>query len=240
MLRLVLLALLPQVGCLLMLVATRREDPWHLSEMSRDELAAFIEGDSGPPGFLSAIWALGVTNLGPPLRAGGPSVRRRAWTVTIDHTDADDPEISRAAPHWQELRLQRWVPYLRPDYQPHCQEEFMSEEKSILREFVEGIEGVSRTHYEIEIKGSSRRKTLVVEVDFDLDPGSPSYSRMKVDAIADGFAMILREENGDLVSKLKIIGRSHQHADKSPELGSSKVGGSSQKAAPANLQSSSH
>ena len=115
----------------------------------------------------------------------------------------------------------------------------MSEEKSILREFVEGFEGVSRTHYEIEIKGSSRQKTLVVEVDFDLDPGGPSYSRGKVDAIADGFAMILREENGDLVAKLKIIGRS-QHADKSAEFGSSRVGGSSQKGAPANLQSSSH
>lgn len=115
----------------------------------------------------------------------------------------------------------------------------MSGEKSMLREFVEDIEGVSRTHYEIEINGSRQRKTLVVEVDFDLDPSNSSYSRAKVDAIADAFAMILREENGDRVSRLKIIGNSNQHAGKT-DIAASKIGSSAPKGASSNLQSSSH
>ena len=113
----------------------------------------------------------------------------------------------------------------------------MSEDKSILREFIERTEGVAQTHYEIEFKGSSRQKTLVVEVDFDLDPSSGTYSRAKIESIADAFAMITREESGDFVSKLKIVGGPRQHAGKAADTSkfaapSSKSGTSDLKASP--------
>jgi hypothetical protein len=52
-------------------------------------------------------------------------------------------------------------------------EDFVSQDKALVRELVERIDGVSRTWFELEIEGSSRKKTLVVEVNFDLDPNRP-------------------------------------------------------------------
>jgi hypothetical protein len=111
----------------------------------------------------------------------------------------------------------------------------MSQDKAMLREFVERIEGVARTHYELEIEGSSRKKTLVVEVDFDLDPNSSHFSKAKIDSIENAFATIIREENGDAVSKLKILGRS-EHATAAGQGASSKVGATTAKSSPSNFQ----
>ena len=89
----------------------------------------------------------------------------------------------------------------------------MGQSKAMVRELVERIEGVARTHFELEIEGHHRKKTLVVEVDFDLDPSSTHYSRAKLDSIENTFATVIREDNGDVVSKLKIVSRTHQAAN---------------------------
>lgn len=90
----------------------------------------------------------------------------------------------------------------------------MSQDKAMVRELVERIEGVAATHFEIEIAGHNRKKVLVVEVDFDLDPNSNRYSRAKVDLIEQTFATIIREENSDVISKLKIVSQARPTADK--------------------------
>jgi hypothetical protein len=124
-------------------------------------------------------------------------------------------------------------------------EQLMSQDKAILREFVERIEGVAQTHYELEIEGSNRKKTLVVQVEFDLDPNSSDYSRAKIDAVEDAFATIIREENSDVVSKLRILGRPQQAAttdtDSAAGRGASSRGGAATgKGAPVNFQSPSN
>jgi hypothetical protein len=90
----------------------------------------------------------------------------------------------------------------------------MSRDKAIVRELVERIEGVSRTWFELEIEGSSRKKTLVVEVNFDLDPNSAHFLRTACDEIERTFEAVLSEENGDVVSKLKIINKGQKSAEK--------------------------
>jgi hypothetical protein len=80
--------------------------------------------------------------------------------------------------------------------------------KAMVRELIEDIDGVSQTWFELEIEGSSRKKTLVVEVSFDLDPNSAHHLRHACDEIENTFRAVLREENGDQVSRLKIVNRS--------------------------------
>lgn len=107
----------------------------------------------------------------------------------------------------------------------------MSQDKAMVRELIERIDGVARTYFELEFRGSSRKKTLVVEVDFDLDPYSDQYSRKKLELIEDTFATIIREENGDVVSKLKVIGSA------SRGITDSAAAHTSSRAAPTNARS---
>ncbi|MDH6262060.1 hypothetical protein [Bradyrhizobium sp. BR13661] len=93
----------------------------------------------------------------------------------------------------------------------------MSQTKAMVRELVERIDGVAQTYFELEIAGHHRKKTLVVEVDFDLDPNSGHYSRAKLDAIEDTFATVIREDNADIVSKLKIVGRAQRATDRAAD-----------------------
>lgn len=86
--------------------------------------------------------------------------------------------------------------------------------KSMIREYVERVDGVAATHFEMEINGSVRKKTLVVEVNFDLDPSSEDYSREKIGEIESAFSTIIREEGSDISSKFKIINRTRQSASK--------------------------
>jgi ATP-dependent DNA ligase len=113
----------------------------------------------------------------------------------------------------------------------------MGQSKAMVRELVERLEGVARTHFELEIKGHSRKKTLVVEVDFDLDANSSHYSRAKIDAIEDTFATVIREENSDVVSKLRIVSQAHQAANKHADA-STGHGANSTKNAQTNFRSS--
>jgi hypothetical protein len=80
--------------------------------------------------------------------------------------------------------------------------------KAMVRELIEDIEGVSQTWFELEIEGSSRKKTLVVEVSVDLDPNGAHHLRHACDEIERTFSAALREVSGDQVSKLKIVNRS--------------------------------
>ena len=85
--------------------------------------------------------------------------------------------------------------------------------RAMIRELIEDIDGVSQTWFELEIEGISRKKTLVVEVNFDLDPNSTHLLRAACDEIEDTFAAVLREENGERVSKLKIVNKAKSSAD---------------------------
>jgi len=79
--------------------------------------------------------------------------------------------------------------------------------KAMVRELIEDIEGVNQTWFELEIESGSRKKTLVVEVSFDIDPNSAEHLRSACDQVENTFNSILREENGDRVSKLKIVNK---------------------------------
>jgi hypothetical protein len=92
----------------------------------------------------------------------------------------------------------------------------MSEAKAMVRELVESIDGVTRTWFELEIEGKSRKKTLVVEVNFDLDPNSTHFLRAACDKIEETVATVLREENGDVVAKLKIVNKAQHSSGKHP------------------------
>jgi hypothetical protein len=91
----------------------------------------------------------------------------------------------------------------------------MSQAKAMIRELVERIDGVLSTWFELEIEGHNRKKTLVVQVSFDLDPNSAHFLRATCDAIEETVATVLREGNSDVVSKLKIVNRAQRSADKS-------------------------
>ena len=116
----------------------------------------------------------------------------------------------------------------------------MSQEKAMVRELVERIEGVTRTWFELEIEGNSHKKTLVAEVNFDLDAKSPHFQRTACDEIEDTVATVLREENSDLVSKLKIVHRAQPSADKSADVRDAGHGAKSTKTAPSEGRPSSH
>ena len=113
----------------------------------------------------------------------------------------------------------------------------MNQDKAMVRELVERIEGVVGTHFELEIKGHNHKKTLVVEVDFDLDPNSSHFSRAKLESIENTFQTVIREENSEVVSKLKIVGRTSRSTDKIADT-TTGHGATSTKGAPANLRSS--
>lgn len=90
----------------------------------------------------------------------------------------------------------------------------MSQDKALVRELVERIEGVAGTWFEVEIEGASRKKTLVVEVSFDLDPNNAHFLRAACDEIERTFKAVLREENGDVISKLRIVNKARQSGEK--------------------------
>jgi hypothetical protein len=96
----------------------------------------------------------------------------------------------------------------------------MGQEKALIRELIERIEGVSQTWFELEIEGSSRKKTLVVEVGFELDSNSTHHLRASCDEIERTYRTVIGEENGDAVAKLKIVNKSgasgERHSNERP------------------------
>lgn len=84
----------------------------------------------------------------------------------------------------------------------------MGQEKALIRELIERIEGVDKTWFELEIEGSSRKKTLVVEVGFEPDIDGTHDLRTACDEIERTYRTVVGEENADAVSKLKIVNKS--------------------------------
>jgi hypothetical protein len=84
----------------------------------------------------------------------------------------------------------------------------------LIREFIERIEGVNQTWFELEIEGSSRKKTLVVEVGFASDVDGTHDLRAACDEIERTYRTLIGEENADAVSKLKIINKSAGSGEK--------------------------
>ena len=84
----------------------------------------------------------------------------------------------------------------------------MAQEKALIRELIERIDGVDQTWFELEIEGTNRKKTLVVEVGFELDANSAHHLRAACDQIEHTYRTVIGEENADVVSKLRLVNRS--------------------------------
>jgi hypothetical protein len=78
--------------------------------------------------------------------------------------------------------------------------------KSLFRDTIESVEGVTRTSFEWELGGimDNRSKTLVIEVSFDLDPNSDKFSRAGIEAIEQALATIRREDETNF-SRVKLV-----------------------------------
>jgi hypothetical protein len=81
----------------------------------------------------------------------------------------------------------------------------MGDDKAIVRQHVEKIDGVSRTWFEWTSRDSTMAKTLVVEVNFDTDPSNTSFRRSVIDAIHETVEGVLKNETTMIVSHLKIV-----------------------------------
>jgi hypothetical protein len=88
-------------------------------------------------------------------------------------------------------------------------------DKTPIRWHVEKIAGVSRTWFELSTdKEGSLLKTLVVEVNFDTDPNSPSYRQQVIEAVCQT-ARDAQAESTMIVSDLKIVPRAKINAPRS-------------------------
>ena len=80
--------------------------------------------------------------------------------------------------------------------------------KSILRQRVEQIDGVSRTLFEWILEGSMIAKILVVEVEFDTDPSDPRFRQSVLDAIENTIMELTKSETTSIVGHLRIVPKS--------------------------------
>jgi hypothetical protein len=78
-------------------------------------------------------------------------------------------------------------------------------QKAIVRQRIEKIEGVSRTWFEWNLGDNPSTKTLVVEVTFDTDPNSVGFSQTTLDAIEHTAIEVLKAETTMTVSELRIV-----------------------------------
>jgi hypothetical protein len=83
----------------------------------------------------------------------------------------------------------------------------VTDHKSILRQRVERIEGVSRTWFEWILEESMLAKILVVEVEFDTDPSDPEFRRSVLDSIETTTMEITQDETTAVVGHLRIVPR---------------------------------
>ena len=81
----------------------------------------------------------------------------------------------------------------------------MTDGKSILRQHVEKIDGVSRTWFEWILEDSMLAKILVVEADFDTDPVNPRFRQEVLDAIENTLMDISKNETASIVGHLRIV-----------------------------------
>jgi hypothetical protein len=81
----------------------------------------------------------------------------------------------------------------------------VTDRKSLLRQRVEKIDGVSRTWFEWILEDSMLAKILVVEVDFDTDPSNPGFRRSVLDSIENTTMEISENETTAIVGHLRIV-----------------------------------
>jgi hypothetical protein len=81
----------------------------------------------------------------------------------------------------------------------------MTDGKSILRQRVEKIDGVSRTWFEWILEDSMLAKILVVEVDSDTDPSNPRFRQDVLDSIENTLMDISKNETASIVGHLRIV-----------------------------------
>jgi hypothetical protein len=81
----------------------------------------------------------------------------------------------------------------------------VTDDKSILRQRVEKIDGVSRTWFEWILEDSMLAKILVVEVEFDTDPSNPRFRQNVFDAIENTTMELSQNETTAIVGHLRII-----------------------------------
>ena len=80
--------------------------------------------------------------------------------------------------------------------------------KSILRQRVEQIDGVSRTWFEWVLEDSMMANILVVEVEFDTDPSDPRFRQSVLDAIENTIMELTKSETTTIVGHLRIVPKS--------------------------------
>jgi hypothetical protein len=83
----------------------------------------------------------------------------------------------------------------------------MTDQRSKLRQHVEKIDGVSRTWFEWILEDSMLAKILVVEVDFDTDPGNPEFRRSVMETIENTTMEVSQDETTAVVGHLRIVPR---------------------------------
>jgi hypothetical protein len=84
----------------------------------------------------------------------------------------------------------------------------MTDSKSVLRERVEQIDGVSRAWFEWILENSMMAKILVVEVEFDTDPYDPRFRQDALDAIENTMMELTKNETTAIVGHLRIVPKS--------------------------------
>ena len=84
----------------------------------------------------------------------------------------------------------------------------MTDGKSILRQRVEQIDGVSRTWFEWVLEDSMMANILVVEVEFDTDPSDPRFRQSVLDAIENTLMELTKSETTSIVGHLRIVPKS--------------------------------
>jgi hypothetical protein len=81
----------------------------------------------------------------------------------------------------------------------------VTENKSVLRQRVEQIDGVSRAWFEWILEDSMMAKILVVEVEFDTDPSGPRFRQSVLDAIENAVMELSKNDTTAIVGHLRVI-----------------------------------
>jgi hypothetical protein len=76
---------------------------------------------------------------------------------------------------------------------------------AIVREALSKLPNVSQTWFEWSWEDAMWVKTLVIEVEFDTDPSSPSFSQLTLDAIEETVIGVLNDDRTMTVSYLHIV-----------------------------------
>jgi hypothetical protein len=85
------------------------------------------------------------------------------------------------------------------------QGDLMTNQRSIVRQNVELIPGVSGTWIEWESCGDLFERVLVIEVEFDTDPNSSAFQKSTMEAISEAAAGAAEEEASRTIKGLRIV-----------------------------------